>query len=136
MRIIGKGFSLIELLMAMLILGIIVGVATPSYLSYLREGRRVDAVNSLLSISLGQERYRSSHSTYGSLAQVWGGVTASNQGYYTLSISNTSATSYTITATATGNQVNDAVGGTSCSSMVYAVSNGAVTKTPAVCWPS
>jgi type IV pilus assembly protein PilE len=132
----GNGFSLIELLIALTVLGILVGIATPSYISYLRESRRADALNSVLSISLAEERYRSSHSTYGTLAQVWGGVTASNQGYYTLSISNTSATSYTITATATGNQVNDAVGATSCSSMVYAMSSGAVTKTPTACWPS
>lgn len=131
-----KGFTLIELVIVLLIVGILIGIATPSYLTYMREGRRIDAVNSLLSISLAEERYRSNNSTYGTLAQVWAGVTTSTQGYYTLSISNTSATAYTITATAVGNQANDSNGGTSCTPMVLTVSSGTITKTPTVCWPS
>lgn len=136
MRYDRSGFTLIELLITVLILGILISIATPSYLTYVREGRRIDAVNALNSISLAEERYRSNNSTYGTLAQVWGGVATSTQGYYTLSITNISATSYTITATAVGNQANDAVGGTVCSPLVMTISNGAITKSPAVCWPS
>jgi type IV pilus assembly protein PilE len=131
-----KGFSLLELLIAILVLGIIVSISAYTYSTYALKGQRIDATNSLLSISLAEENYRNNNTTYGTDAQVWGGVTTSAEGFYTLAITNVSATSYTITATAIGNQANDAENGTSCSSIVLAVSNGTVTKTPAACWPT
>src|SRR5438132_97230 len=112
-----KGVTLIELIVTILIVAIITTVAINFYSNYVRRGRRIDAINALLSISLAEERYRSNNTTYGTIAQVWGGVTTSSEGYYTLSISNTGATSYTITATAQGNQANDAVNGTSCTTL-------------------
>lgn len=130
-----RGFTLIELLIAVLIMGILVSISTIMYRDAARQGRRSDAINTLSSIALAEERYRTTNTQYGSLAQVWGGVTTSTQGFYTLSISNTSATGYTITASAVGDQVNDSASGTSCSTMTLTVSSGTVTKTPAVCWP-
>lgn len=131
-----RGFTLIEVLMVTAIIAILAVVSVSVFTWQIREGRRTDAINSLLSISLAEEHYRSNNSSYGTLAQAWGGVTASAGGYYTLSISNVSATSYTITATAVGDQANDAVNGTVCTPMVLTVSNGAQTQTPAACWPS
>jgi type IV pilus assembly protein PilE len=136
LRIKTQGFTLIELMMAVVIIAIITIIGSNVYSSYVRKGRRIDAINSLLSISLAEERYRTTHTLYGTLAQAWSGVSASNEGYYTLSISNVSASSYTITATANGNQSNDAVNGTSCATLTLAVSNGTITKTPSVCWPT
>ena len=125
-----------ELIIALTILSIITTVAVSSYTSYVRKGRRIDAVNMLLSISLAQEKYRGSNSSYGTLAQVWSGVSTSPEGYYTVAISNVGASSYTLTATAQGDQANDAVNGTSCTTLALAMSNGTVTKTPSVCWPT
>jgi type IV pilus assembly protein PilE len=131
-----SGFTLIELLVVIVIVGIITFVAIGSFGSYGLAGKRADGVNAILAISLAEERYRSSNTTYGSLAQAYNGVSASPQGFYTLSISNTSATGYTITATAQGTQANDAVGSTSCTALQFVMNNGTITKTPAVCWPS
>ena len=131
-----SGVTLIELQITVLIISIIAIIATNLYTSYVRKARRIDAINAILSMSLAEEQYRSNNTLYGTLAQTWGGVTASPEGYYTLSIANVSASSYTITATATGDQVNDAVDGTSCTPITLAVSNGVVTKSPSVCWPS
>lgn len=130
-----NGFTLIELLMALAILAILSTIAITSYTSYVRKGRRTDGLHTLLAMSLAEEKYRMSNNTYGTLAQVWGGVSTSPQGFYTLSISNVSATAYTLTATATGNQANDSDSGTSCTSLVLTVSNGTTTQTPANCWP-
>lgn len=129
------GFTLVELLITLLIISVATVVAIWTFSDQVRRGRRVDGINALLSISLAEERYRSNNTTYGTLAQVWGGVTTSAEGYYTLAISNLSATSYTISATGVGNQANDAADGTSCGVLTLAVSNGTVTKSPAVCWP-
>lgn len=129
------GFTLIELVIAIALVSILTLIATEAYTGYVQRARRMDGINSLLSISLAEERYRGNNTSYGTLAQVWGGVTASTEGYYTLSITNVSATSYTITATATGSQTGDTQNGTACSSLSIAVSNGTVTKSPSACWP-
>lgn len=135
MRAKTKGFSLIEIVIVIAIISIITIIASAIYRPYVMKGRRVDGINSLLSISLAEERYRSNNLQYGTLAQVWGGVTSSPEGYYTLSISNVSATGYTITATAQGNQANDTADATSCTTLSISVSNGTVSRTPANCWP-
>jgi type IV pilus assembly protein PilE len=131
-----RGFTLIELVIALVIISILTITGMMLYSYYVRKGRRVDAINSLVSISLAEERYRSTNTTYGTLAQVWGGVATSSEGYYTLAISNVTATSYTITATATGDQASDMSGSTSCTPLTLQMSNGTITKTPSACWPT
>lgn len=130
------GFTLIEISIALIIVAVLTAIATVTYVSQVRKSRRVDAINTITSISLAEERYRSTNTLYGTLAQVWDGVSASAEGFYTLSITNVTGTTYTITATATGNQANDIEGSTACSSLALAMSSGTVTKTPAACWPS
>jgi type IV pilus assembly protein PilE len=130
-----RGFTFIELMVTVGIIAILAVIATTMYLSQVKKDRRADGMDTISSISLAEERYRSTNSTYGTLAQVWGGVTTTPGGYYTIAISGTSATAYTITATGVGTQTSDAENGTSCSSLVFAVSNGTITSTPAVCWP-
>lgn len=129
------GFTLLEILFTLAIISILAVIAIALFLPQLREGRRSDAINTIMAISLAEERYRSSNTTYGTLAQVWSGVTASPQGYYTMSLSNVTATSYTVTATAQGGQASDVSGSTACTPLVFAMSNGTITKTPAACWP-
>jgi type IV pilus assembly protein PilE len=130
------GMTLIELMIALSIVAILAVISIYSYSSYIRSGRRADGINALMSISLAQERYRSNNTQYGTLAQVWSGVTTSPGGYYTLAISGVSSTAYTITATAIGTQANDAVSGTSCATLTLSMSSGTLTRTPAACWPT
>lgn len=124
------GFSLGELLMTLAILGILTAIALPSYRYYLLKSRRSEAIATILQIQASEEIYRLKNSTYGSLSQVWNNVTATPNGYYTLVISNTSATGYTITATASGMQASD----TACANIVLTMNSGTTTKTPAACW--
>lgn len=131
-----KGFTMMELLISIAIIGILAAIAIPSYRSYSLKSNRADGLQTALSIQLAEERYRMKNSSYGSLAQVWNGVGTSTGGYYTIAISNVSATTYTITLTAVGNQASDSEDGTSCSSLVLTYSNNAVTKTPSACWAS
>lgn len=131
-----SGFTLIEMAITVLIISITSVVALYLFTDQIKRGRRIDAVNALLSISLAEERYRSNNTTYGTIAQVWGGVTTSPEGYYTLAISNISGTTYTITATGVGAQATDADNGVACSPLVLTVSSGTITKTPSTCWPT
>ncbi len=131
-----KGFSLIEVMIAIAIVAITAVVAIQLFSAQARKGRRIDGINTLLAISLAEERYRNNNTQYGTLAQVYNSVSTSTEGYYTLAITNVTATSYTITATGVGDQANDTEGATACSPLSFAVSNGTTTKSPSNCWPN
>lgn len=130
-----NGFTLIEMLITVAIVGILATISVNLYLDHGRKGRRADATETLTAMALAEERYRTNNTSYGTLAQVWGGAATSPAGYYTLSISNVSASGYTLIATANGAQASDNESGTSCTPLQISVLNGTVTKTPAICWP-
>ncbi|NEX64581.1 type IV pilin protein [Noviherbaspirillum galbum] len=126
-----RGFTLVELLVALVIVGVLASIATASYSDSMRKGRRSDAMVGLSSLQLAQEKYRSNNTTYGTLTDI-GGSTTSPQGYYTLSVSANSATGYTLTATAvsTKSQNND----TGCTALTLTQSGETTTTTPSSCW--
>lgn len=119
------GFTLIELLVAVAILGILASIALPSYQDYVRKSRRADALVALSRIQLAEEKWRANNTSYDTLANI-GVSAASDQGYYTLSIANPSATGYVATAGAVSgsSQASD----TGCTSMTITV-NGALSPT-------
>lgn len=125
-----RGFTLLEMLITMIVAGIIIAIVYSSYRTSTLKSRRSDAINTLISIQAAEEKYRTSNASYGTLAQVWGGISATPQGYYTVAISNITATSYTITATAQGYQASDS----GCTSIVLTKSGTSETRTPAACW--
>ncbi len=59
-----NGFTLIEVMIALAIVGIIVALAYPAYNDYVTEARRASAQSILLDAQLKQERYRSYNNTY------------------------------------------------------------------------
>ncbi len=59
-----KGFSLIELLIAMAIMGILVAVAMPVYTNSVIRSNRAEAKNELMQVAADQERFFSSNNTY------------------------------------------------------------------------
>ncbi len=110
------GFSLLELLVALAIIGILVGVAYPSYQDSLIKSRRSDAMITLMDLAARQEKFYIQRSTYtldiSTAAGLNFGKTTSNEDYYTLSVTAGPSginNSFVITATpASGkSQVND-----------------------------
>ena len=127
------GFTLIEILVAMAILSILVALALPTYEYFMRTARRGDAHNSLQRVLIEQEKWRANHATYAATLTELGLGDTSQEGHYTLSLSNTSATGFSAAATAqaSGPQAGD----TGCSPMMLTLSGGAeVARTPADCW--
>lgn len=61
-----RGFTLIELMIAVVIVGILAAVAYPSMTLFIQRGRRADAVAVLTAIVQAQERYRSNRAAYAS----------------------------------------------------------------------
>ncbi len=137
-----RGFTLIELMIAIAVLGILLAIAVPNYTKYVRESRRAQAQSEMLQMRVGMEKWRANKISYRSDADTTNtattntpanaGFTGTND-YYTYTIAAGDNT-YTITATAvTGkSQVNDETGsGTSCTPMSI---NQSGAKTPPECW--
>jgi len=53
-----KGFSLVELMVVVVVVGILAAVTTPAYINYIRRARIAEAKANLGSIKLAQESYR------------------------------------------------------------------------------
>ena len=68
-----KGFTLVELLTAMVIAAILLAVAIPSYRTQTQKSRRTEAKTALLDLASREERFNSTNSAYSS--------TPSNLGY-------------------------------------------------------
>ena len=114
-----RGFTLIELMIVIAIIGIISAIAFPSYDSYMKKSRRADAKVALTTMADHQERYYLQNNTYTTAISAVGGATT-KEGYYTLSIDSADVNGFQLTATAIGEQLND----TDCP-LMYLSSTGA-----------
>lgn len=110
-----RGFTLIELMIAVAVIAVLSAIAYPSYQDYIRKGRRSDAIAEVSRVQQAQEKFRYSNTSYSSdfssaatgLALLTGttAVTSytSQLGYYTISTqadATTPGSKYAVTATA------------------------------------
>ena len=100
-----RGFTLIEVMIVVAIVGILAAIAYPSYMEHIRKGNRADAEASLMQLSQFMERYYTGIGRYSKTA---GGTDMPDSPAppfptgtpYTFSITvNSAGTSYTATAT-------------------------------------
>lgn len=92
------GFTLIELMITVAVIGILAAIAYPSYTEYVTRAKRADGKAALLQVQLAEEKWRANHTSYGSSTDI--GITTSPDGHYAIAISGTpNAASYTFTAT-------------------------------------
>ncbi len=120
-----SGFTLIELMIVVAIIGILATIAWPSYTKYVRESRRAEAQSEMLRIQLGLEKWRANNNAYSSNLVDAG--FADNNSYYDYTITDTSGSTYTINATAQGSQTADSA----CTPLTL---NQSGSKGPAGCW--
>ena len=103
-----KGFTLIELLIAVAIVGILAGIAFPSYQDYVARSNRAEAQRELMLLANRMEQYFLDHRVYTTDMRLLG-VAAdpfiTETGNYSIDASvDNDAETYTITATAQGGQ--------------------------------
>ena len=108
------GFTLIELMITVAIVGILVSIAYPSYQDSIMKSRRVDAQGALMGFANAMERYYTVNNTYPSAGTT--GIYAATSpvdggtAYYNLSISASTSSAYQIQAAPTGAQATDKCG--------------------------
>ncbi len=94
----GRGITLIELLIVVMIVGILASIAIPIYRGYMQRARRADAKTALEQIRAAQEMRRAEYGSYSTdlaaLQTSWGGP-ASTVGDYEFSFTVSSGTAFT-----------------------------------------
>lgn len=93
-----QGFTLIEMMITVAIVGILAAIAYPTYTAQVQKSRRADAQVALMEIAQREESYFLRNRSYGDITDLGYSATSAD-GNYTLSIT-ADATSYTVTATA------------------------------------
>jgi type IV pilus assembly protein PilE len=101
------GFTLIEVMIAVAIVGILAAIAYPSYQGQIRKSRRTDGTGTLVSLASQLEKF--AYDNNGSYVGATVAATNSPEGYYTISMPTVTATTYEIRATpvAGKSQAND-----------------------------
>jgi len=94
-----KGFSLIELLMAMVVAGILAAIAVPNYIQYVTRGRIPDATAALSDLRVRAEQWFQDNRTYVGF-DVPCGSTAGR--HFNTACAGLTANAYEITATGKG----------------------------------
>ena len=109
-----RGFTLIEVITVVLILGILAAIAIPNYTEYIQRGRRAEAKTALMQIAQWQERRRTETNSYATATGQLPGmadVRVNNQTIYTVTVDGgATATAYTLTATRAGVMAADPCG--------------------------
>lgn len=127
------GFTLVEMLITVAIIGILAAIAYPSYQAYVQQSRRADVMANMAALAQTLERAYSTQGQYPS--SLAGANAAAATDFYDVSVALTTSggrnIQYTMTATAKGVQTADTEKGTACTPLTF---NSLGEQTPAVCW--
>ena len=133
-----RGFTLIELMIVVAIMGILAAIAAPAYSDYVMRGKLTEATTALSNLRVQLEQYYQDNRNYGSTAASCG-LTMPTQTYFTYTCKwGSTSTNQSYVLTATGK----ASGGTSGFTYTVDESNTQSTtalptgwgSVPAACW--
>lgn len=109
------GFSLVELMIALVVVSILAAIAYPSYQSHMQRSRRADAQAALMGLAAAMERHYNQKMSYAGAADGNGVPVVfpsqapldGSRKYYDLQISSADVNGYTLLATPIGGQDGD-----------------------------
>lgn len=132
-----RGFTLVELAIAVAVVALLASVAYPSYNAYVARSRRADAKQAMLDLAQRLERYYTERGTYagatlGGTDGIYPDVSAG--GYYKLAIGTQTADAFTISATPQGAQTGDACAAFGYNQLGEQSVSSAATLSAAKCW--
>lgn len=120
-----SGFTLVELMVAIAIVGILAMVAVPAYQQHVLKSNRSDAIETLANTAAALERQFTNTNSYMGLTL----PTQSTRNNYTIT-SVVTATTFTLTATAKSPQNKD----TECATFTLNQAGVKTATTAGVCW--
>lgn len=121
------GFTLIELMIVVAIVGILAAIAFPAYQNYVMRAERADARNALTEVQLRQERFRANNREYAEDGEL------SNFSIppWTVTIVSADGNGFTVEA-----EKNGGITDTACGTMTITVTrdDGQTVQTPGECF--
>ena len=109
-----KGFTLIEVMVVVAIVGILSAIAYPSYTEYIARGHRAEARANLLQAAQWMERAATANGTYPTASSAASAIAALEaqlkMDRYSIKVDSTNGSSYTLTAAPKGAQLKDKCG--------------------------
>jgi type IV pilus assembly protein PilE len=104
------GFTLIEVLVALVVVAITTLLAVSTYRTHLRRGHRAQAAHALLLAAAEQEKFHLAHGSYGSRLDAAAGddppglpvASRTPGGHYAITVTLATAAEFRVVATATG----------------------------------
>lgn len=123
------GFTLLELMIAVVIIGILASIAYPSYIQYVTNASRADGLAALMKVANLQEQYYLDHRQYATDMTLLGlpeDPFIVDNGLY--SVDSTGTSSFVATATALSHQ---ATRDSTCATIQITDIGG---RTPGECW--
>lgn len=146
MKVRQQGFTLLELMIVVAVVGILAAIAYPSYQEYVKKSRRSEARAALLTVAQAQEKFYTANGTYAGvltgipeydLQSIDRATGETEGGYYIVTTNVTGAGGYLATANTNGVQTEDdnfcAVFTINNLGVKYA-EDGSATETTDICW--
>ena len=135
------GFTLMEIMVAIIIVAILAGIAYPIYTHYVENSRRASAVTALQRAAAAEEKHYAAYNMYATSLTTLGydsnsvDIPSTSEHWYTLSaMKDPNGSDYLLEATPAGPQANDVCGTFILKATGARIVSNTTGKTAEQCW--